>query len=808
MFIAGSNKTMACDIRPANQPIDSRTFFRCIDGSRILDGIGRDCEDGTDENIPLCGNGIIDAGENCDDGNIASLDGCSELCHFEQGFYCYVKPFHDYQQTVCSLVRPGEAVISSGVTFGGVSTSDLRNGSALQDSLAGISNVTSDQVIIDSISGGNGTNANSSVRVDFHTVVNGSDENAINNAQNAVNTASPEDLAATLSQNINRPVTVGSIQPGIVQRERDTTPPRVLSQLTSSNVLDVSIAGPTQTISLSVINASKPLSRIEIVQFTVGGEARTVQLLEGPRNAGLTDSSKIGLTYSVNARDNGPVSFFVRWFDANGNGLDCGTGNVDCTLGNVIADSTKPSFESNETVITSTTRSGLSTSRRLDRTLVLEFHLTGNVIGDISRVNISQFVISCDQSCDVSIEDVKLDQIERIVYVLVGIRDYGKGGSTIHVTLLEGAVSDKAGNINDQLTYSFTTPEAQNLSPLLFWILVGIAFGVSLIDLLFFIVMCIWKKRNLLLWRSTPLFNFIILSAILISLPGVPSLGMQVSGSFSKEVRDISCQAFPFFLSNPLYILLSVIIARNYRLHKVFNNPALRHIRISNVELLKASLIPIGANVVLNVVLVVMYPGENRLTESLHAPTYHCVYPSQAIVLVWIDLALFAFLVLVGTVVFIQIWRIPKGWNESRLVAYCFFSIVLVVSVVVPASIFVTDPDNWFVLTSAAVIAGAILPLVFLFMLKFATTTKKKGTTVMSTVTNAGSQQVSNGPYRMAAPASVSVQNTKSLEEGQSQRTEFSQVSHIRPLNEDVETDFHPTSPFVNVPRTTASAAL
>ena len=42
-------------------------------------GVAGDCSD------PSCGNGVIDAGEECDDGNTASGDCCSASCRFERG---------------------------------------------------------------------------------------------------------------------------------------------------------------------------------------------------------------------------------------------------------------------------------------------------------------------------------------------------------------------------------------------------------------------------------------------------------------------------------------------------------------------------------------------------------------------------------------------------------------------------------------------------------------------------------------------------------------------------------------------------
>ena len=50
-------------------------------------------------NPPYCGNGIKDPGDQCDDGNYESGDGCSSSCNHEGGFNCAVT--NNYTTTVC-----------------------------------------------------------------------------------------------------------------------------------------------------------------------------------------------------------------------------------------------------------------------------------------------------------------------------------------------------------------------------------------------------------------------------------------------------------------------------------------------------------------------------------------------------------------------------------------------------------------------------------------------------------------------------------------------------------------------------------
>ena len=50
-----------------------------------------------------CGNGVVDSGEECDDGNGDNLDGCSDACTVEQCFTCTGEP------SDCTPVSPGAA---------------------------------------------------------------------------------------------------------------------------------------------------------------------------------------------------------------------------------------------------------------------------------------------------------------------------------------------------------------------------------------------------------------------------------------------------------------------------------------------------------------------------------------------------------------------------------------------------------------------------------------------------------------------------------------------------------------------------
>ncbi len=79
--------------------ITNNVFFAEIAAVEIL-GPGQPyLGQGTEE--PPCGDGIIDAGETCDDGDMQDGDGCSSVCQVESGWTC------DGEPSVCTENDPG-----------------------------------------------------------------------------------------------------------------------------------------------------------------------------------------------------------------------------------------------------------------------------------------------------------------------------------------------------------------------------------------------------------------------------------------------------------------------------------------------------------------------------------------------------------------------------------------------------------------------------------------------------------------------------------------------------------------------------
>ncbi len=76
----------------------------------------------------LCGNGVRDAGEQCDDGNTAPLDGCNATCGFEQVARANAATLQTGTPTLCTANALGAAISSAASQLQPQIDSAIKNG--------------------------------------------------------------------------------------------------------------------------------------------------------------------------------------------------------------------------------------------------------------------------------------------------------------------------------------------------------------------------------------------------------------------------------------------------------------------------------------------------------------------------------------------------------------------------------------------------------------------------------------------------------------------------------------------------------
>jgi fibro-slime domain-containing protein len=122
----GSNAARA-DSAAAGPSVDAST----ADGASQIFGAGQDaptttnvvpdaCAGSSCFDGPVCGDGIVEAGETCDDGNSTPGDGCSGVCQVEPGYSCPTQGQPCLKVWVCGngIIDPGETCDDANTTSG------------------------------------------------------------------------------------------------------------------------------------------------------------------------------------------------------------------------------------------------------------------------------------------------------------------------------------------------------------------------------------------------------------------------------------------------------------------------------------------------------------------------------------------------------------------------------------------------------------------------------------------------------------------------------------------------------------------
>ena len=109
---------------------------QCDDGNLTdLDGCARDCKD--EDGVATCGNGIWESGEQCDDGNTDGGDGCSETCQID--WLCGDGVCDDDKGETCQLCGEdccpdcGDGVLGPGEECDGAQTGGITCASQCYD---------------------------------------------------------------------------------------------------------------------------------------------------------------------------------------------------------------------------------------------------------------------------------------------------------------------------------------------------------------------------------------------------------------------------------------------------------------------------------------------------------------------------------------------------------------------------------------------------------------------------------------------------------------------------------------------------
>ncbi|KAL1922230.1 uncharacterized protein VTP21DRAFT_9769 [Calcarisporiella thermophila] len=234
--------------------------------------------------------------------------------------------------------------------------------------------------------------------------------------------------------------------------------------------------------------------------------------------------------------------------------------------------------------------------------------------------------------------------------------------------------------------------------------------GLGMFISLVFIAIVIWKKDNPIIRTGSPLFQCIQLLGIILLFAG---------GLFFIGLPSMSCcRLRPAAWSLGMLLLVETMIAKNYRLYRIFNNPYAMRKGIPDWQLLKLSgvLTAIGLVIlVLSLALdrpaLVANPMGNQQHElaCLSSPITNIL---RIILVVYILIQM-----VIALMIVFRVRNIRKSWNETRQagLAICnifFLFLVGVFARLIPSYGFIAQ---FYILQAVSFFSG-VIALVFLFV--------------------------------------------------------------------------------------------
>ena len=355
----------------------------------------------------------------------------------------------------------------------------------MRNAIASATNTSSDSVHIDSVSSTSSNNAtssnatssntsNSTVTLQYHVIVNSNVDNATT-VQDAVNsTQTTIQLSNTLSTVLDHSVTVVSITPTTVTTTRDTSPLVVIANISSTNTLSAEIVGPGQTITLLIVQTSKPVVSVSVDYFSISGLAS--------RSWTITKTSSnrvLSLSYFVSAADpSGQVFYSVNWIDASGNSDSCIWSDRACVDRALTVDTQSPTLSLISALLADVQldewaadleNSGWTfvfqnpNGGSVDRSLVF----TMATFEEIFSLQSNLFSASCDAksgsaNCAVAIAAIAVNNNDPFeVAVWVDITRYSAGN--VLMDAIATAFMDAAQNPSGEAQFTYELPEVKTL---------------------------------------------------------------------------------------------------------------------------------------------------------------------------------------------------------------------------------------------------------------------------------------------------------------------------------------------------------
>lgn len=221
---------------------------------------------------------------------------------------------------------------------------------------------------------------------------------------------------------------------------------------------------------------------------------------------------------------------------------------------------------------------------------------------------------------------------------------------------------------------------------------------------------------------SSPLFLYIMLLGSLFIYAGILT--------WPLHTNSFMCMFHWWLLGLGFTMMYGALLVKVWRISRIFNGKDLSLIRITNTELIIFMSIALAIEVVILIIWSAAGPSlAVRRSQDVNRPRLDfmtCTTPTVGVVMLSIMAAYAAIFIIAGVWLSIKTWKIKYSiYNESRSVAFSMYNLFFFLALAIIAQ-FVLNSDTGehrdaqFVVRSAFILLGALLPIAVLFLPKFA----------------------------------------------------------------------------------------
>lgn len=239
---------------------------------------------------------------------------------------------------------------------------------------------------------------------------------------------------------------------------------------------------------------------------------------------------------------------------------------------------------------------------------------------------------------------------------------------------------------------------------------------------------------------SSPLFLYLMLLGSLFIYAGILTWPLHTNSAM--------CMLHWWLLGLGFTMMYGALLVKVWRISRIFNGKDLSLIRITNKELIIFMSVALAIEVVFLIIWSAAGPSlAVRRAQDVNRPRLDymtCTTPTVGVVMLSLMAAYAAIFIIAGVWLSIKTWKIKYSiYNESRSVAFSMYNLFFFLALAIIAQFVLNSDvgehrDAQFVVRSAFILLGALLPIAVLFLPKFA----RKG---HLTTDNIGSNSPSQG---------------------------------------------------------------